>query len=130
MTFFLTVDDVIEIHADGLSQWGGLSGIRDLGLLESAVAMPEQYLFGNYVHESLFDKAAAYGFHIAQNQPFVDGNKRAAAGATLMFLEANEHSYSADVNFAIFSALAEEIPTKVLDKSGLSLRLAELTRIL
>ena len=87
---FLSVEDVIAIHAEMLAAHGGQEGIRDRGLLESAVAMPTQTFDGVYVHDDLFAMASAYAFHVAQNQPFVDGNKRAAIGAALVFLEIND----------------------------------------
>ena len=69
---------------------GGASGIRDHGLLESAVMMPRQQFGGEYLHADLPGMAAAYVFHISQNQPFYDGNKRTAALAALVFLDVNK----------------------------------------
>lgn len=86
---FLSVDDVLLLHADTIDIDGGSHGVRDHGLLDAAVAMPRQQFSGAYLHEDLAAMAAAYLFHIAQNHPFVDGNKRAAAMATLSFLVAN-----------------------------------------
>jgi death-on-curing protein len=73
---FLDVEDVLLIHEEQLPRYGGSSGIRDRGLLESAVAMPRASAGGAFAHQDLFAMAAAYAFHIAQNQPFGDGNKR------------------------------------------------------
>jgi prophage maintenance system killer protein/DNA-binding phage protein len=73
---FLDVEDVLLIHEEQLRRYGGSLGLRDRGLLESAVAMPRATASGELLHENLFAMAAAYAFHIAQNQPFVDGNKR------------------------------------------------------
>lgn len=75
---FLEVDDVLEFHAAMLARHGGQDGILDVGLLESAMAQPKAMFAGEFPHPDLFGMAAAYAFHIAQNQPFVDGNKRAA----------------------------------------------------
>lgn len=86
---FLDVDDVLMLHEDTLAQEGGASGVRDAGLLEAAVMMPQQQWGGVYLHEDLGAMAAAYLFHIASNHPFVDGNKRAAALAALVFLDNN-----------------------------------------
>ena len=86
---FLSVEDVLVIHSDTIASEGGLDGIRDTGLLESAVAMPQQQFGGYYLHDGLAEMAAAYLFHIAANHPFLDGNKRAAAMSTLIFLDAN-----------------------------------------
>jgi death-on-curing protein len=73
---FLDVDDVLLIHERQLAKYGGAAGIRDWGLLESALASPKATFGGAFVHEDIFAMASAYSFHIAENQPFVDGNKR------------------------------------------------------
>jgi death-on-curing protein len=73
----LDVEDVIELHRHALERFGGATGIRDLAGLESAVGMPRATFGGEFLHSDIFEMAAAYAFHIAQNQPFVDGNKRA-----------------------------------------------------
>lgn len=86
---FLTLDEVIEIHRDQVERYGGHAGIRDMGLLQSAVAMPQASFGGHFLHADLFEMAAAYLFHIVQNHPFLDGNKRAGAAAALVFLEMN-----------------------------------------
>lgn len=67
---FLTVEDVLQIHDEQLSAYGGATGIRDQALLESAVAMPQASFGEVYLHEDLPHMAAAYAFHIAQNQLF------------------------------------------------------------
>jgi death-on-curing protein len=87
--WFLSVDDVLAIHDDTIAHEGGLAGIRDPGLLESAVLMPQQQFGGEYLHAGLPAMAAAYLFHIAQNHAFHDGNKRTAALSALIFLEVN-----------------------------------------
>ncbi len=86
---FLSVDDVLFIHQDTIENEGGSPGILNLGLLESAVAMPQQQYHGEWLHGDLAAMAAAYLFHIAQNHPFEDGNKRTAAMSMLVFLDAN-----------------------------------------
>lgn len=86
---FLSLEEILQIHADQIRRHGGSSGIRDLALLESAVAMPQAGFGGQYFHSDLFEMAAAYLFHIVQNHPFVDGNKRAGAAASLVFLKLN-----------------------------------------
>jgi death-on-curing protein len=86
---FLDVDDVIEIHATQLEVHGGSPGLRDRGLLESAVAQPQAAFGGEFAHHGLFAMAAAYLFHIVSNHPFVDGNKRAGLLAALVFLDIN-----------------------------------------
>lgn len=86
---FLNLSEVLAIHRDQIQRYGGAPGIRDLGLLESAVAMPMSGFGGDFLHNDLFEMAAAYLFHIAQNHPFVDGNKRTGTAAALVFLEIN-----------------------------------------
>jgi death-on-curing protein len=86
---FLSVDDVLAIHENTIAVEGGLGGLRDAGLLESAVLMPQQQFEGEYLHSDLAAMAAAYLFHIAQNHAFRDGNKRTAALAALVFLSIN-----------------------------------------
>lgn len=86
---FLSVDDVLLLHADTIDIDGGSHGIRDHGLLDAAVAMPRQQFGGAYLHEDMAAMAAAYLYHIAQNHPFVDGNKRAAVMSALVFLKVN-----------------------------------------
>ena len=83
---FLTLDDVIEIHGEMIARYGGSDGIRDKGLLESAVATPQASFGGDYVHTDVFEMAAAYLFHIVKNHPFIDGNKRTGAMAAFVFL--------------------------------------------
>jgi death on curing protein len=86
---FLELEDVLLLHEQQLARYGGGAGIRDLGLLESAVATPLATFGGEYLHAGLFEMAAAYAFHISQNQPFVDGNKRTGLVGALVFLELN-----------------------------------------
>ena len=86
---FLSVENVLTLQADTIRQEGGLHGVRDVGLLEAAVSMPQQQWGGAYLHEDLAAMTAAYHFHLAANHPFLDGNKRAAVLAALVFLDVN-----------------------------------------
>jgi death-on-curing protein len=86
---FLDIEDVVELHALQLARFGGADGLRDQGLLESALAQPRATFGGVFVHDDLFAMAAAYLFHIVQNHPFVDGNKRTGLLAALVFLDLN-----------------------------------------
>ena len=88
-TEFLDVDDVLAIHEIQVADHGGSIEIRDLGLLESAVAQPSMTFGGEFLHDGLFAMAAAYLFHIVMNHPFVDGNKRTGLHAALAFLKLN-----------------------------------------
>jgi death-on-curing protein len=83
----LEVEDILLIHADQLERYGGLAGLRDHGLLVSAVSMPRSTYGGEFLHGDLFAMAAAYLFHITRNHPFLDGNKRTGAAAALVFLD-------------------------------------------
>lgn len=93
---FLGLDEVMALHADQIDRYGGSAGVRDLGLLESAVATPESTFGGGYLHGTLPEMAAAYLFHLAQNHAFVDGNKRVAAAAMIMFVYLNERELACD----------------------------------
>jgi death-on-curing protein len=84
---FLSVDNVIYLHDDSIRKEGGMPGIRDLPLLESAVLMPQQQFAGEYLHPRVTAMAAAYLFHITSNHPFLDGNKRTGAMAAFVFLD-------------------------------------------
>lgn len=86
---FIAIESVLELHAEELSISGGIHGVRDLRLLESALAQPEASFDGEYLHRDLYEMAAAYLFHIAQNHPFADGNKRTALVTALVFLHGN-----------------------------------------
>ena len=93
---FLSVEDVIEIHADQIQRYGGSLGIRDADLLQSALGMPEAGFGDQYLHVDLFEMAAAYLYHIVQNHPFIDGNKRAGTMAAFVFLKLNGLTLDAD----------------------------------
>jgi death-on-curing protein len=92
---FLTTEMVQRIHEDQIQRYGGSLGIRDMGLLESAVAMPQAGFGGQYFHTDLFEMAAPYLFHIVKNHPFVDGNKRVGSMTAYAFLELNGKTFDA-----------------------------------
>ncbi len=87
---FLGLDEVLEMHQLQIELYGGSAGIRDAALLESAVATPQATFGGEFLHPSIPAKAAAYLFHLCQNHPFIDGNKRIAANAAITFLLLND----------------------------------------
>jgi len=91
---FLTLAEVIEIHSDQIKLYGGHAGIRDITLLSSAVAMPYASFSGDFLHSDIYEMAAAYAFHICQNHPFIDGNKRTALASAIVFLDMNGISIS------------------------------------
>jgi len=121
---FLTLDDVLLIHDEQLEAYGGIQGIRDNGLLESAVMMPQASFGGEYLHQNLFEMAAAYAFHIAENQPFLDGNKRTALVSALVFLDINGYIIL-DEGMKLYDAMIA-IANKEMNKYDL----AELLKIL
>lgn len=86
---FLSTEDILYIQERVVARDGGLAGVRDLGLLQAAVMMPRQTFGAEYLHPDLPSMAAAYLFHIARNHPFLDGNKRAALAAAVVFVKAN-----------------------------------------
>ena len=88
-TGFLRVGEVVLVHEDQVRRYGGGFGLRDMSLLESAVAQPAASFEGRDLHPDLLDKAVAYAFHLCRDHPFVDGNKRVALAAALVFLELN-----------------------------------------
>ena len=89
MTVFIDNAEILAIHASQIELFGGEHGIRDVALLESAVAMPQSGFGMEYLHKDIYEMAAAYLFHIVQNHPFVDGNKRTGAATALVFLATN-----------------------------------------
>lgn len=91
---FLTLAEIIDIHADQIERYGGHKGLRDMHLLSSAVAIPYASFSGQFLHLDIYEMAAAYAYHISQNHPFIDGNKRTALASALVFLELNSMSIS------------------------------------
>ncbi len=87
--FHLTVEIVREIHAEAITRFGGSDGVREMALLESAVAAPQASFGGGSPYQDITEVAAAYLFYLCKNHPFVDGNKRAALGACIVFLRLN-----------------------------------------
>jgi death-on-curing protein len=84
---FLELDEVLRIHARSLAEHGGSDGVRDQGLVESALASARNTFL--YAQGDLFDIAASYAFHVAESQAFVDGNKRTAVVSAMVFLARN-----------------------------------------
>ena len=114
---FISEEEVRAIHCRGLETHGGMDGVRDPGILASALSQPEAAWY--YTQADLFALAAGYAFHIAQNQPFIDGNKRAAVTTSLTFLEVNGVNTSGCPDDVIYDALIA-VAEKRLDKAGLA----------
>lgn len=111
---FPSREEVLRIHAQLIDRYGGPGGLRDEGLLLSALAQPQATFDGHFLHTDIWEMAAAYAFHLCQNHAFVDGNKRIALAVMLVFLELNDHPVHADPAelFAVMLALAEGRLTK------------------
>ena len=86
----MTLEEVLKMHDVFIERFGGLSGVRDFNLLSSAIEMPKMAMFGEELYPTVYDKAAAYLYHIVQNHPFADANKRTGFGAAYLFLKANK----------------------------------------
>jgi len=95
---FLTVEKVITFHTQIIQKHGGAPGIRELTLLISALEMPKASMFGDFLHISIYEKAAAYLYHIVSNHPFIDGNKRVGLVSALTFLKVNGISLKYDAS--------------------------------
>jgi len=102
---FLTINQVLFIHDQMVKRFGGSHGIRDIGLIESAVARPQATFGGKHLYSSLFDKAAALLQSLLKNHPFVDGNKRTALVSAGVFLKKNGYklinNHKQEIEFAI-----------------------------
>jgi death-on-curing protein len=118
---YLTREQVLAIHAAVLTAHGGAGGMRDTGMLDAALAMPEATYEGNLLHPDAASAAAAYLFHLSQNHPFFDDNKRVAAMAAYVFLRAN----GCDLNLEndAFADLVLSVADGSLGKSRLTERL-------
>jgi death-on-curing protein len=124
--FHLTVEIVREIHGAAIEGFGGSDGVRDLALLESAVAAPQASFGGKSPYEDLPEVAAAYLFYLCRNHPFIDGNKRAALGACLVFLRLNGIEPNKDG--PEWERLTVDVASSVLDREQTTARLRKLLR--
>lgn len=89
MIEYLTFEELLKIHSYMVAKFGGLRGVRDKTLLQSAVEMPKSTMFGEDLYPTIYDKAATYLFCIIKNHPFNDANKRTGCAAAYLFLQAN-----------------------------------------
>jgi death-on-curing protein len=120
---FLTLAEALYLHDESLARYGGLPGIREPGLIESALGSAQNAFW--YGRGGLFEIAAAYAFHIAESQSFIDGNKRTAAASAISFLGKNGIRFPKD-DGSVYRAMIE-IAEKRLDKTGLAAVLKQLT---
>ena len=114
---FISREVVLDIHRASLERHGGIDGLREPGLLDSALMQPEATYY--YGQGDLAAIAAAYAFHIAQNQPFLDGNKRTALGSAMLFLKANGVDVDKYDDAQLYDAMIG-IAEKRIDKAGLA----------
>jgi len=122
---FIDVDEIVDIHHDQIERYGGDPGIRDVGLLYSALSQPRASFGGQFLHEDLFAMAGAYLFHLVQNHPFVDGNKRVGTVAADVFLQLN----GIEIPAAVEERLVEmtlAVASRQVDKAGVVQVLREL----
>jgi len=122
---FLDAADVDAIHDRMLVDHGGSPGIRNPAGLASAIGLPQQSFDGEFLHEFPFEMAAAYAFHIAESQAYVDGNKRTGAAAALVFLDLN--GWDCSPGTWLSTALLQ-IASGTLDKRGLAALLEKQAR--
>lgn len=116
--WFVSIDEIETIQELALADFGGLSGLRDRGMLESALAQPPARFGSEFAHDFPFGMAAAYAFHIARNHPFLDGNKRAAFGAAVLFLHLNGWEFVARQDMATQMMLS--VASGQADKAALA----------
>ena len=123
---FLSLAEVLEIHQDQITRYGGASGIRDIEILKSAIGMPSATYGGQFLHTDIFEMAAAYLFHLVKNHPFVDGNKRAGAVAAFVFLTLNGFDFDAPEDD--FAEMVLSVACGKLDKADVAVFIRRFTR--
>lgn len=126
MFTYLTVEEVSALHEISIKKFGGADGLRDLGLLESAVYQCQQSFGGEDLYPELWDKAAITGLSIFENQPFLDGNKRTAALSMMVFLEINDYETIAKEG-EVYEVIMK-LANKKLTREALSLWLKKNTK--
>jgi death-on-curing protein len=125
---YLTVEAVKAIHAEVLAAHGGAAGIRDETLLESAVAAPQASMMGQLLISDPLEIAAAYLFYICRNHPFLDGNKRTALAACLVFLETNQLLPMAKLPIDEWEKLMLDVAASKIDRATTTQRLRKLLK--
>ncbi|HAZ13801.1 MAG: death-on-curing protein [Bdellovibrionales bacterium GWA2_49_15] len=112
---FLTIEEVLEIHRNQIDLYGGSHGIKDQGMLESALAQPSASFGGEFLHKEIIEMAAAYCYHLIENHAFNDGNKRVGIVATLVFLEMNDLKF--DVSEEVLEKFVIDVASSQLSKT-------------
>ncbi len=118
MIHYIPLDFVLKLHDELIDRHGGVKGILSLSLLQSALEMPRASYQGQDLHKTVFDKAAAYLFHITKNHPFVDGNKRTASMLSMLFLVDNDIPFLIDE--AEYEKLVLNVATSLVTKSEIA----------
>ena len=118
---FITKKQVVILHKILIEQYGGSHGIRDEGLLDSALEMPRSGFGAEYFHKSIFDKASAYLFHLVKNHPFIDGNKRIGFACADTFLIANGYSLKKENQKEIYDFVMSVASNNFITKENISL---------
>jgi death-on-curing protein len=115
---FLTISQVLDIHQRQIQRFGGTSGVRDEGLLDSALAQPQATFGSELLHPTIHEQAAAYLYHLAMNHLFIDGNKRTAFAVMLTFLNLN--GYTLNLSQEQAYNLVIQVVQKEISKEELS----------
>ena len=126
--FHPTVSAVKAIHAEVLAAHGGSAGLRDVALLESAVAAPQATMMGGPLFADPVDVAAAYLFYLCRNHPFIDGNKRTALATCLVFLSENGLLPEEKLDGDAWEKLTLDVASSQLDREQTAVRLQKLLR--
>lgn len=122
----LSVEIVREIHAEALEKFGGSAGVRDENLLVSAVLTPQSSFGGKSPYADIIEVAAAYLYYLCGNHPFIDGNKRTAMMAAIVFLRLNEIEAKPDSNE--WEAFLLDVAASKLDREPTTTRLRKLVK--
>ena len=115
---FISISQVLDIHQDEINSFGGTSGVRDEGLLDSALAQAQATFGGELLHPTIHEQAAAYLYHLAMNHPFIDGNKRTAFAVMDTFITLN--AYSLNLSSEQAYNLVIQVVQKEISKEELS----------
>ncbi len=115
---FLDLDHIMRLHRSLFEHYGGIDGTRDIGLLHSAIAMPQASYDGESLHTDIYEMAAAYLYHLVQNHPFLDGNKRTGAASAIVFLAINDVQIDNDEDGLV--ALTLSVATGQVGKSEIA----------
>lgn len=120
---FLNLALVLKIHSQQIDKFGGSHGIRDQGLLESALAQPQASFFGELLHPTIYGQATAYLYHLIKNHPFIDGNKRSAFAVMDTFIRLNGYSLILE-NIEVYEIVLQ-VAKSEMGKEALTIKLRE-----